>query len=327
MSETRPAAPRPSVVTLSCVFIAVTAFLTLTELVSALMNWGTVDMQDAITPVLRQMRGAGVDLTLAGLLGLLRWMALGMVVFVVATLVFALYALRGDRPARVWTSVLAVGAGVLSLPLGAFGFLQAAMLFFAAGALWTPDARRWYGGEAVATAVAGALDGMPEPPVAGPPSAATPPSAVNTSSAVAPVGRPASVLAAGLVTILGSVAAAGFALIYLAVYTFARQAYIEEVNSGPFKDLISPADLELAMRVTLWVSVGVLPLAVAGLVGAIALLARRPVGRVATLAWAWVASGIGLVLFPVGLLATAGAGTVILLLLRDDARAWTAVRK
>src|SRR5689334_19092890 len=125
----RPKPPRPSVVTLSCVFVAVTAFLTLTEVISALMDWGTVDMQTALRPALRQLDAVGVHLSMTEMLRALRWFTLAMVPFSVSAMVFAIYALRGDRTGRVMTSVLAVGAGLISLPIGVFGVLQASMLF------------------------------------------------------------------------------------------------------------------------------------------------------------------------------------------------------
>lgn len=307
--QASPKSPRPSIVTLSCVFIAVTAFLTLTELVTALMDWGTVDMQKAIAPALRQLQANGVDVAMTGLLRILHGVALAMVLFVVSMMVFAIYALRGDRVSRVFASVFAAIAGMMSLPAGTFGVLQAAMLLLAAGALWSTDARRWYAGEAPPSAPAlspatasAASTGLPPPPV--------------------PV-RPASVLTASLVTILGSLAAGAFATIYLVVYTFARRAYMEAINSGPFGDMVKPDDVQLMMQVMLWASVMILPIALAGVLGAAALLARRRIGRTATLAWAWATAIIGLMLLPIGLLATAGAGWVIALLRRDDARAWT----
>lgn len=133
-------------------------------------------------------------------------------------------------------------------------------------------------------------------------------------------------MTAGLLTILGSLGAAGLAGIYLAVHTFARAAYVEAVKTGPFGDLLTEQELELAMQISYWASVVVLPLALTGILGGLALLARRRIGRTATLWWAWTTAVLGLVMLPVGLLATAGAGAVIMLLLRDDARRWTASR-
>jgi hypothetical protein len=306
------------VVTLACVFVAVTAFLTLTELITALMDWATVDMQAAIRPLLRQLAAAGAVVSMTEILRYLRWFFLAMVPFSVAAMVFAIYALRGDRRARVMTTILAVAAGVVSLPIGVFGVLQATMLFLAAGALWTSEARRWYRGEPardVPAATPGAPSSEPE---------ATEPAA--QSAIAAPATRPTSVMTAGLLSILGSLGAAGFASTFLAIYTFARSSYIEAVESGPFRDLLTDKELEVAMQVTFWASVVIVPLALAGILGGIALLARRRIGRTATLWWAWTTALLGLVLLPVGLLATAGAGAVIVLLQRDDARRWTASR-
>ena len=320
----RPSHPRPSVVTLACVFVAVTAFLTLTELVTALMDWATVDLQAWLRPVLRQLAAAGVVVTMAEVLRYLRWFLLAMVPFSVAAMVFAIYALRGDRTARVMTTILAVIAGFVSLPIGVFGVLQASMLFLAAGALWTTEARRWYRGEppleparpAPTELMLPSSNTSPEPSAA----VAPPPDAAVSGE------RPTSVMTAALLTILGSVGAAGFATLYLVVHTFARDAYIEAVKTGPFRDLLTERELELAMQVSFWASVVILPLALAGILGGLALLAQRRVGRTVTLWWAWVTALLGVVMLPVGLLATAGAGAVIVLLRRDDARRWTTSR-
>jgi len=321
----RPKHPRPSVVTLACVFVAVTAFLTLTEVITALMDWATVDMQAWLRPILRQLAAAGAVVTMAEVLRYLRWFFLAMVPFSVAAMVFAIYALRGDRTARVMTTVLAVAAGFVSLPIGVFGVLQATMLFFAAGALWTSEARRWYRGEPPREVPAAAPDAQAADEVATAPVADTTVPAALPAKAE-PTTRPTSVMTAGLLTVLGSLGAAGFAAMFLAVYTFARAEYVEAVKSGPFRDLLTERELELAMQVSFWGSVVILPLALAGILGGIALLTRRRVGRTATLWWAWTTALLGLVMLPVGLLATAGAGAVIVLLLREDARQWTASR-
>lgn len=75
----------------------------------------------------------------------------------------------------------------------------------------------------------------------------------------------------------------------------------------------------------------ILPLALAGVLAGIALLARRRLGRTAALWWAWTTAALGVVMLPVGLLpmgllATAVATAVIVLLRRDDARQWTESR-
>lgn len=246
-----------------------------------------------------------------------------MVPFSVAAMVFAIYALRGDRRARVMTTILAIAAGFVSLPIGVFGVLQATMLFLAAGALWTSDARRWYRGEPAPEAPVAAVDAQSSDTNT---DAAVPELSAAVDPTVQHAGRPPSVMTAGLLTILGSLGAVGFAAIFLAVYTFARAAYVEAVKTGPFRDLLTERELELAMQVSFWASVVILPLGLAGVLAGVALLARRRIGRTATLWWAWTTAVLGLVMLPVGLLATAGAGAVIVLLLRDDARQWTASR-
>jgi hypothetical protein len=317
------------------VFIAVTAFLTLTSLITALMDWATVDMQTSLQPILRTLAAAGVAVSMTEVLQYLRWFFLAMVPFSVAAMVFAIYALRGDRTARVVTTILAVAAGFVSLPIGVFGVLQATMLFIAAGALWTSDASRWYRGEPPREVPVAAVDAQPaaieaeaaaERDVAAAAVPAPAPLPAGTLPGPGPHPRPTSVMTAGLLTILGSLAAAGFAATFLAVYTFARAAYVDAVKTGPFRDLLTERELELAMQVSFWVSVVVLPLAVAGILASVALLARRRVGRTATLWWAWTTAAFGLLMLPVGLLATAGAGAVIVLLRREDARQWTASR-
>lgn len=334
----RPKYPRPSVVTLACVFVAVTAFLTLTELITALMDWATVDMQTWLRPILAQLAEVGAAVTMTEVLRYLRWFFLAMVPFSVAAMVFAIYALRGDRTARLMTTILAVAAGVVSLPVGVFGVLQAAMLFLAAGALWTSEARRWYRGEppletpsVVADTASSDASPSDAASFASPSDAATPDSDAGVPAAlpapgVAPTARPTSVMTAGLLTVLGSLGAGGFATIFLAVYTFARDAYVEAAKTNPLLDAFSAKELELAMQLSFWVSVVILPLAIAGVLAGTALLARRRAGRTVTLWWAWLTAALGVVALPVGLLATAGAGAVILLLRRDDARRWTASR-
>jgi hypothetical protein len=110
------------------------------------------------------------------------------------------------------------------------------------------------------------------------------------------------------------------------VYTLARAEYLKAVRTGPFSDMLTEQEIQLAMQISFWASVTILPLALVGVLAGVALLARRRVGRTATLGWAWTTAALGLFMLPVGLLATAGAGTVIVLLRRDDARQWTASR-
>jgi hypothetical protein len=301
------------VVTLACVFVAVTAFLTLTELITALMDWATVDMQTWLRPVLTQLAAAGATVTMAEILYFLRWFFLAMVPFSVAAMVFAIYALRGDRTARVMTTILAVAAGFVSLPIGVFGVLQATMLFLAAGALWSSDASRWYRGEPSPEAPATAADAPPAEPQ-------LPESLPASAPAAAP--RPTSVTVAGLLAILGSIATAMYSAVVIALYNAGPEVYVEILRKGLFGDLMTTQELEFAMQISLWSSLVMLPLALVGILVGAALLSRRRTSRRAALWWAWATATVGILMLPFGLPAV----VVIVLLLRDDARRWTASR-
>jgi hypothetical protein len=88
--------------------------------------------------------------------------------------------------------------------------------------------------------------------------------------------------------------------------------------------MYSSAELDTAMRAAFWACLVLLPLTAAGFAAGLSLLARLPVGRAATLALAWVTAAVGVVLVPFGLLGTGAAVAVIVLLNRDEARAWSA---
>ena len=133
-------------------------------------------------------------------------------------------------------------------------------------------------------------------------------------------------LAAGLVTVIGSALVGGFSALYLLVYGFARDEYVELVLNGPFADMFSADELEEAMRSVFWGCVVLLPLAAAGLAAGFSLLARLPRSRALTLVLAWITAVVGVVLVPVplGLLGAGMAVAVTVLLNRDESRAWTA---
>jgi len=340
------AAPRPPAVTLACGFVGFSAFLMLVSLIQALSDWGTIEMQKSLQPTLEAMSERGFDLTMGELLGTLRWMGLGAVLLLVAGIVFAVYAARGDQVSRIGSTVMAVIIGLLVIPFGWLGLLQAMFLLGAAAMLWSADARQWY-----ATRLAPAGKelppgiGGPSPTEAGGADSATytdvaadqppnpnpwaaPAQSVPTMEMPAPPARsthrPRAVLAAGLVTVIGSSLVGGFAALYLLIYGFARDEYVTLVQDGPFSDMYTAAELDTAMRTAFWACLLMLPLAAAGLAAGISLLARLRVGRVATLALAWITVAVGVVLVPFGLLGTGAAVAVIILLNRTESRAWAA---
>ena len=329
--EAMKSMPRPPAVTMACLFVAGSSFLMLIALVQALSNWGTIEMQEALRPTLTRLHDQGVDVGMAELLDVLHWIGLGGVLLLVAGMVFAIYAFRGDQFSRIGTTVLAVILGVLVVSLGAFGILQAVFLLVAAVTLWTPDARQWFASRR--GAVEGAAPAERPAPAESEPSAGAWPapqpgtaaSVVETPTpTVRATRRPGAVLAAGLVTVIGSALAGGFAGLYVLIYSVARDDYVQMVKDGPFADWYSPGELDDALRIAFWACLVILPLALAGLAAGISLLARLRVGRAATLALSWITAAVGVVLIPFGLLGTGAAVAVIVLLNRDESRAWTA---
>ena len=329
------ATPRPPAVTMACVFVGFMAFVLLLNLAQALSEWGTIEMQDGLEPTLTTLREQGFDLSMGELLGTLRWVGLVCVMLLVAAIVFAFYAARGDRVSRIGITVMAVITGLLVVPFGWTGLLLAMFMFTAAFMLWSADARRWY------TALhAPARDALP-PGLGGPPQTDTstdveqpanpwtaPAQSVPAVESPPPpprsTHRPRAVLAAGLVTVIGSALAGGLSGLFLLVYGFARDEYMTLVQEGPFGDMFSPGELDDALRAASWACLVMLPLAAAGFAAGLSLLARLPIGRAATLALAWITAAAGVVLIPFGLLGTGAAVAVIVLLNRDESRAWTA---
>ena len=319
------ATPRPRVVTMACVFVGFSAFLLLLDLIQALSNWGTIEMQDGLKPALTALRDNGLDVTMGELLGALRWFGLVCVLLLVAAIVFAVYATRGDQLSRIGTSVLAVVTGLLIVPFGWLGLVQALFLLFAAAMLWSPDARQWYAARQAPEgegAAAPADARAPANPWTAP--AQSEPTVETAAAPVRTTHRPRAVLAAGLVTVIGSSLVGGLSALYLVIYAFARDEYVQVVKDGPFADVYSPAELDNALQAAFWACLVLVPLAAAGLAAGLSLLARLPVGRAATLALSWVTAAVGVVLVPFGLLGTGAAVAVIILLNRDESRAWAA---
>ena len=325
------ALPRPPAVTMACAFVGISSLLLLLELVQALTTWGTIEMQKGLEPTLTALRDNGFDLTMVELLRILRWVGLTSVLLAVAGVVFAAYAVRGDRVSRVGTTAVAVILGVLVLSLGWLGVLQTVLLLAAAVALWSRDARAWYDAKnrpedehapidvfAGAAASSSTASSLPEASTG---EAPAPPAQVEPPR---PTHRPKAVLAAGLVTVFGSALTGGVAALFLAVYGFARAEYVQMVQDGPFAGWFEPGEIDAALQTAFWACVVMLPLAVTGLAAGLSLLARLPVGRVATLVLAWITAAAGVVLVPFGLLGTGAAIAVIVLLNRAESRAWTA---
>ena len=135
---------------------------------------------------------------------------------------------------------------------------------------------------------------------------AAPAQSVPTVEAPAPpvrsTHRPPAVLAAGLVTVIGSSLVGGFSALYLVIYGFARDEYLAAREGRPVRrPVLRRRSSRTTCRSLFWACLVMLPLAVAGLAAGLSLLARLPVGRAATLALAWITAAGGVVLPVLGL--------------------------
>ncbi|WP_344201855.1 hypothetical protein [Aeromicrobium alkaliterrae] len=135
---------RPPAVTVACIGAAFAAFLILTNVVTVLSDWGSLELQEVITTSLEEA-GVGANLSLDTVLVWLRIAFYGVTVLSIATMVFAIYAVRGDRHSRVALTVLSAFAGfTLTLVGGLWGIFPAIVLIAVAIVLWTPEARVWF---------------------------------------------------------------------------------------------------------------------------------------------------------------------------------------
>lgn len=309
MNEPRP---RPPAVTMACTLIGVTALFLFFSVTSLLNDWGSIEMQDALEPAVKTLRDDGYAITLQGLLDGLRWVAFVYVAITIAGIVLCVYTLRRDRSARIGLTVVAILLALVMPILGLLGALQAGLLFACAATLWTSDARAWFSPVAPAAASAS--------PFATP---VTPPAAVEPAPSSEPSrSRPEPVRTAGLVTIIASAFALGASALYVLVYALASEALIDAARDGLVGRMLSSGEIDDAFRTTFYMCLAALPLAVAGVISGAALLAGKRPARVATLVVSWLTIPAGILALPVGLIGSALALFVIMLLNREESRAW-----
>ena len=136
-------APRPRPVTIAGVMAASTCALLVLVLFEAQSQLFSIDERRAITRTLTDLGVVGF--TTADFIALLRAIVLVSAALSAAGLVLAVYALQGNRGARIGLSIVAVGllftATLVTGPLPL-------LVVFAAARLWIRDAREWYDGGA-----------------------------------------------------------------------------------------------------------------------------------------------------------------------------------
>lgn len=300
---------------MAAVFIGLTSLIVFGSLTSALSNWGSIEMQDAVRDALDDRALESLDLTVPEVIDWLRWAAYVAVLLSIAGVVFAVFAARGHRASRVSLTVMCGLAFVGFVLVGGIaGLFPAALAVVCAAQLWAPDSRAWFNaknGMAVAPAPTVTAEPVAAEPVAAPPVAA--PQAAS---------RPRSVHVAGLVTLIASWLVVMFSAYFTLVYTTARESYVDSISKGSTKKMLDeygivPSDFVDWMFIFFAVC-GVLALMACA--AAALLLKGTRHARVATMVLAGIAVPVSFLIVGVGWPWTAAAVFVLVKLSRSDAR-------
>ncbi len=354
---------RPPAVTMACVGSGFIAVMLLIQSMSALSNWGSLEIQEIVTTALSDagLAARGVDLDTA--LGVLRIALYVVIVLMIAMVVFAVYAVRGDRPSRVALTILSgLGAFTLVTAGGLATVLPAVLMGAVAFVLWTPEARVWFdlkngrtpSPELVARAKArqrprstdvdavsglgqagGAAPPPPPMPSSRPPISGIAPPAPSSPASWAPTAKPApralpgAVIGAAVTMIVGAATTASFTGLIALLYILREVDPVEYERIGGQDLLLPETAFNLASdgrTVTITVLVLAFLTLIAGLamLVAIALLFNQPRWwRTAIVLTTIGAVGSALAL-PAGLPITAAAIATFVLLRRPHVRAWAA---
>ena len=314
-----------------CVFVGLSSLILFGSVASALSNWGSIELQDAVRKALADPRLSGTGLTLAESLRWLRRILLGVVLLSIAGVVFAVFAARGHRPSRVYLTVM---AGITCLIFvatgGLIGLLSAAFAIVCGLQLWSPASGAWFDAKNGITPAAAVI----LPPQGYVTAGATlvhpgdEPSLPATGETSVEPGarRPKPVLVAGLVTLVAAWLVATFCGYFMFVYFTARDSYIESLSTQPSKGWLESSNLA-PEQVAHWAFIGCAvlgPIALFACAAASLMLAGKAYGRVLTLVLAVVTVPLSLLAVGVGIPWMAAAVAVIVLLRKPEARAWFA---
>lgn len=311
--------PRPPAVTTASLFVGLSCLILLGNVVTWLTDWGSLDIQNAITTLFggeRSLQRSGLSMTEALLWG--RRALLVATVVLIAGVVFAVFTARGHRASRVSLTIMCalVGLGFAAVG-GLIGLLAAAFAIMCAVQLWSRDARAWFDAKS-------GIGPVPAAPATG----------TSPATAFAPVSgaalpassrhpRPASVQVAGIVTIIASWAVIAAGSLIIAQYLTAREAMLQAQKSSPIRNWVAMTDSELAeaLHTVVVISAVAVPLSLLAVAAASLLLMGRPVGRTATLALAVITVPVSFASV-IGLPWTAAAIVVIIALRKPEAQAW-----
>lgn len=323
--------PRPRSVTLGCVYGGIGGALTTILVFETLSNWGSIELQEALTSAFAQV---GADPDLDTVLPVLRWFVLAIMVAAIAATVFAVYAARGHLASRMGLTILAAGAGALSVFAGVAGIFPAVLAFLIVYLLWNAPARHWYavvnGRTPLSLGAAPAVDPAPDPaPAATRPTApgidAPAPPPYDPAQHAPAAGRPRPVRLALIVALVGGVLGTGLSGLVLAAVVGLNSEVVRQYEESPLlRDQLDASGMSADQLVTLvtwlfaaWFAVSIL------LVIAVAWAATgRRSGWWALLVASVLAAGLGALGLPLGLVWILGAIVVVVQLTRPEARAW-----
>ncbi len=135
--------PRPRGVSAACLLLGTGAVVLLVATLATVASLDSAQMTEELER-LQADEQVPASLDVATLRDYLRWVASGLAVACVPTLVFAVHAARGDQTSRVALSVLALLGGLVVALAGPAGIVAALVVVVCVAALWTPDSRAWY---------------------------------------------------------------------------------------------------------------------------------------------------------------------------------------
>jgi hypothetical protein len=299
---------------MACVFVGLTWLIVFFGVTSALSNWGSIELQDAVRDALKDPALDGTNLTVSEVIEWLRRAAYGVVFLSIAGVVFAVFTARGHRASRICLTVMCGLTFIGFVAAGGFaGLLPAALAIICAMQLWSPDSRAWFDTK----------NGVTAPPTPTDPFAtAAIPEAASPIAAPPAASQPKPVRVAGLVTLIASWLVVMFSAYFVLIYTTARESYIDSISNGSTERMLDDLGVEPSDFVTWMFIFFVVSGILAVMACASAALMLRGVrrARMATIVLAAISVPVSFVFVGVGWPWTAAAVFVIVQLNLPGAR-------
>ena len=320
---------RPNAVLQACLVAGTGSVLTLLTIFGLLSDWGSQEVREQVEAALESSPVTGVSP--GELMEVARIVLMTIAAFAVAGLVLSVFTARGDRPARIALTVLAALWMPVALVFGVVGILLSVLGAVTLRLLWVPESRQWFAAQSRSDAAPAPTEeqasmSAPPPPasIGYPPYSAPGRQSFGQRPALVPDRRPNGVTAAAVITLVGAGLAALAGLVVGAVFLLAREQF-EEGVAGAFPDMTAD-EQELITSFYGWYFIVCALLALVAIVFAVLLLRDRHRVRVPLVVLSGLTVLLGIVGFPVGLLWSAAAIAVIILLFVGDAGPWFDLR-